>query len=202
MIRRDKNHPSLIIWSMANESRTETETGASVMRTLIRRTRELDSTRLVTFVIGGGDTTHHAAYEEADLRCVNVYLGQFGQNTAAHFDEMDAKVTQPSEAYLRRQLELAPGKPILVTEFAPGPSAASTAMPALHRGVSGPLHRSSLEGHPQLPRGLRRGALVLGRLLPPPRVYPIRGLRPLRRRQPRPPAESRPSSVVKMYNAR
>ncbi len=117
MIRRDKNHPSLIIWSMANESRTETETGARVMRALIRRTRELDPTRLVTFVIGGGDTTHHAAYEEADLRCVNVYLGQFGQNTAAHFDEMNAKVTQPSEAYLRRQLELAPGKPILVTEF-------------------------------------------------------------------------------------
>src|SRR5262249_50980430 len=51
MIRRDKNHPCVIIWSMANESRTATPAGISVMRKLIRRAKELDKDRLVTFVI-------------------------------------------------------------------------------------------------------------------------------------------------------
>src|SRR5262249_9011966 len=39
MIRRDRNHPSVVIWSMANESKTENEVGIKVMRALIRRAR-------------------------------------------------------------------------------------------------------------------------------------------------------------------
>ena len=39
MIRRDLNHPSVIIWSMANESKTDNAVGIKVMRALIRRTR-------------------------------------------------------------------------------------------------------------------------------------------------------------------
>ena len=54
MIRRDRNHPCMIIWSMANESKTDNEVGIKVMRALIRRTKELDRTRLVTFVTAPG----------------------------------------------------------------------------------------------------------------------------------------------------
>ena len=32
MVRRDKNHPSVVIWSMANESKTESAVGIKVMR--------------------------------------------------------------------------------------------------------------------------------------------------------------------------
>ena len=70
MIQRDRNHPCVIIWSMANESQTATPAGIAVMRKLIRRTKELDRTRLVTFVISTQDAKPHAAYEEADLVAV------------------------------------------------------------------------------------------------------------------------------------
>ena len=35
MIRRDRNHPCVIIWSMCNESKTDTEVGIKVMKRLI-----------------------------------------------------------------------------------------------------------------------------------------------------------------------
>ena len=75
MIRRDRNHPSVIIWSMANESKTDNEIGIKVMRTLIRRTKELDPTRLVTFVTAPGSVREHRAYEDADLVATNMYHG-------------------------------------------------------------------------------------------------------------------------------
>ena len=46
MIKRDRNHPCVIISSMANESRTESEVGISVMRKLLRRGRILRSAAL------------------------------------------------------------------------------------------------------------------------------------------------------------
>ena len=63
MIRRDKNHPCIIIWSMANECVTDREPGLSAMRRLMRRTRELDATRLVTFVVDSQDARKHLAFE-------------------------------------------------------------------------------------------------------------------------------------------
>ena len=65
MIRRDKNHPCVIIWSMANESKTANEVGISVMRKLLRRAKELDNTRLATFVISPQESKPHRAYEDA-----------------------------------------------------------------------------------------------------------------------------------------
>jgi beta-glucuronidase len=117
MIRRDKNHPSVIIWSMCNESQTANQVGISVMRKMIRRTRELDPTRLVTFVISTQDAKPHRAFEEADLVAVNVYHGSLRPKLARHLGELDELVRKPAEEFLRRQLEAFPGKPLLVTEF-------------------------------------------------------------------------------------
>lgn len=117
MIRRDRNHPSVIIWSMCNESQTATEVGISVMRKMIRRARELDPTRLVTFVIASQDAKPHRAFEEADLVAVNVYHGSLRPRLAHHLGELEELVRKPSEEFLRRQLEAFPDKPLLVTEF-------------------------------------------------------------------------------------
>lgn len=117
MIRRDKNHPCLIIWSMANESRTDSEVGISVMRKLIRRTKELDRSRLVTFVSTGGDVNRHKAYEDADLVATNFYYGVFGAPFAFHANQLEEVAQKPSAEYLRSQLGAYPGKPMIVTEF-------------------------------------------------------------------------------------
>lgn len=117
MIRRDKNHPAVIIWSMCNESATSTEVGISVMRQLIRRAKELDKTRLVTFVISPQDSKAHRAFEDADLVAVNVYHGSLSGKLATHAGQFDELVTKPSEEFIRRQLAAWPDKPVLITEF-------------------------------------------------------------------------------------
>ena len=117
MIQRDKNHPCVIIWSMANESQTAKPAGIAVMRKLIRRAKELDPTRLTTFVIGTEDAKPHAAFEDADVVAINVYMGVFRRGLSLHTDDLYERVTQPSVDFIRRQLTAFPGKPVLVTEF-------------------------------------------------------------------------------------
>jgi beta-glucuronidase len=117
MIRRDKNHPCIIIWSMANESKTDNAVGIQVMKSLIARTRELDPTRLVTFVTAPGSVREHRAYEDADLVATNMYYGTLGGTLAVHARELDERVRKPSLEHLRRQIAAFPDKPFLITEF-------------------------------------------------------------------------------------
>lgn len=128
MIQRDKNHPAVIIWSMCNESQTANETGISVMRKLLRRARELDPTRLRTFVISPEEAARHKAFEDADLVAVNCYFGQF-RGPAQHIGEFEDAVRRPTEEYLRRQLDAFPDKPVIVTEFG------SRGVPGIHGDV-------------------------------------------------------------------
>ncbi len=117
MIQRDKNHPSVIIWSMCNESETANDVGISVMRKLIRRAKELDPSRLVTFVISPQDAKPHRAYEDADLVAVNMYHGTLRAPIANHLDQLEDLVTKPSKEYIQQQLAAFPDKPLLITEF-------------------------------------------------------------------------------------
>jgi len=56
LIRRDRNHPSIILWSIGNEEwRIEGEdTGVRIAATMQRWVKQLDSTRPVTIAISGG----------------------------------------------------------------------------------------------------------------------------------------------------
>jgi beta-glucuronidase len=117
MIRRDKNHPAIIIWSMANESPTDTEIGIQAMRRLMRRAKELDATRLVTFVVSPGDVSRHTAFADADVVATNMYAGQFTGTIARHIGELETLVRKASAEYLRRSARAYPDKPLIVTEY-------------------------------------------------------------------------------------
>lgn len=50
LVARDKNHPSVVLWSIANEPESDTEGAEEYFRPLFDLTRELDPTRPVGFV--------------------------------------------------------------------------------------------------------------------------------------------------------
>jgi len=110
MIARDKNHPCIIIWSMANECVTDNEIGITVMRELLKLAKSLDPTRLVTFV-AGGSPINHLGFDEADIVCFNSYF------SCDHISQID------SVCYKRLSKDLAlyrsnfANKPIVMTEF-------------------------------------------------------------------------------------
>src|SRR5580698_3658038 len=55
MIRRDRNHPSVVIWSMANEEPLQsTPRGVAMMTTMKREAKRLDPTRMVTAAMNDG----------------------------------------------------------------------------------------------------------------------------------------------------
>ncbi len=122
LITRDKNHPSVIMWSVANEPMlpdafatlaegqpdpAPPET-VDFFRTLLDRARHLDPTRPATLVgVMGGPDEWLAL---ADVICINRYYGWYV--LAGRLDEALAALERELDA-----LWQAHGKPILITEF-------------------------------------------------------------------------------------
>jgi len=116
MIKRDKNHPCVIIWSMANECRTDNEIGITVMRELLLLTKSLDTTRLITFVVNS-DPSRHLAFEDADIICVNMYNGSLSGKICQHIAEIDSFGNKPLVKDLTLYRSYYQNKPIVITEF-------------------------------------------------------------------------------------
>jgi len=113
MIKRDKNHPCVIIWSMANECETDREPGITVIRELIRLAKILDSTRIITYTVSN-DPRKHLAFDEADIVCFNKYNGLDVSHHIAQIDSFGYKRTTEDLALYRSFYK---NKPILMTEF-------------------------------------------------------------------------------------
>ncbi|XP_028396495.1 beta-glucuronidase-like isoform X2 [Dendronephthya gigantea] len=60
LVRRDKNRPSVVMWSVANEPSSNEPEAEAYFRTVINHTRFLDPTRPVTFVGNQSPTTDRA----------------------------------------------------------------------------------------------------------------------------------------------
>ena len=58
LVRRDRNHPSVILWSVFNEESMQgTETGYEMVRRMSAAVKKLDTTRPVTAAMSGGHNT-------------------------------------------------------------------------------------------------------------------------------------------------
>ncbi len=125
MIMRDKNHPAVVMWCVANEpmpkgfgvgalgeSDLSTEEinlpGKQFLDTEIARARELDPTRLVTIVTVMGGPQNWM--EQCDVVCMNRYWGWY--TLGGQLDIARQKLAEEFDQVWKRW-----GKPIIMTEF-------------------------------------------------------------------------------------
>jgi len=109
MIDRDFNHPSVIQWSVGNEIPVENPACDSFIRRLMGLARELDPTRLSTYVSCRFLLDKTRA--DSDVCCINCYVGwYFGR-------EKDLA------ELLAMTRTTAPDKPWVMTEFGAGAEA-------------------------------------------------------------------------------
>jgi beta-glucuronidase len=111
LIARDKNHPSVIMWSLANEPFTNHEKAGPFFRALYDQARALDDTRPVTVVnIGLIPGPDEPTFEFVDVLCMNRYYGWYSQS---------GRIADGVQA-LEQELDATHakfGKPIIVAEF-------------------------------------------------------------------------------------
>ncbi len=124
LIARDKNHPSVVMWCVANEPMPRNfgvgsigglqekdpseEMGKQFLETLLRRARELDPTRLVTLVtVMGGPRSW---MEACDVICMNRYWGWYA--LGGQLDKAHAALEQELDEVWAQF-----GRPIIMTEF-------------------------------------------------------------------------------------
>jgi beta-glucuronidase len=127
MVARDKNHPSVIAWCVANEpalekkgqsvftgeekagAQTEHQRGKEFLSNLMDEVRQLDNTRPVTFVgVMGGPSDWLGA---ADFIAINRYYGWY-----THVGDFP-KAIELLDKELEKLHALYPDKPIVMTEF-------------------------------------------------------------------------------------
>ncbi|CYU79097.1 beta-glucuronidase [Streptococcus suis] len=122
LIARDKNHPSVVMWVVANEPAGHEKGARAYFEPLIQRMRDRDpSKRPVTLVnIMTATPDKDEVMDLVDVICLNRYYGWY----VAHGD------LKAAEKGLRQELEtwqkLYPDKPILITEYG------ADTLPGLH----------------------------------------------------------------------
>jgi len=108
MIARDKNHPSVVMWSLANEPHSHRPAAKAFFRDLYDLARSLDPTRPVTLVSYAG--LGEESFEFLDVVCLNRYFGWYIQQ--GRLDEgcalLDAELDALHQKY---------PKPLILTEF-------------------------------------------------------------------------------------
>jgi beta-glucuronidase len=108
MIARDKNHPSVIAWSLANEPHARHPAAAPFFRALYDAAKSLDATRPITLAshLDGNDQS----FAFLDLLCLNRYNG-WKSETAQLDWGCEVLTRELDEVYARYH------KPIILTEF-------------------------------------------------------------------------------------
>lgn len=109
MIKRDKNHPSVVMWSVANEAVTKEEGSLPYFDAVIKKTRQLDPTRPVTMaqINLAADCT---VSQLLDVICVNRYFSWY--NDSGMLDSINIRL----ENELRRWYDRFK-KPIIISEY-------------------------------------------------------------------------------------
>ncbi|XP_024060726.1 beta-glucuronidase [Terrapene carolina triunguis] len=109
LIRRDKNRPSVVMWSVANEPASELSPAAYYFKTVITHTKAIDPTRPVTFVSNANYAHDHGA-PYVDVICVNSYFSWY--HDAGHLEVIQLQLNTQFENWYK-----AYQKPIIQSEY-------------------------------------------------------------------------------------
>ena len=109
LFARDKNHPCVVMWSLANEPNVDTPEGKHFFEEMAATARALDATRPITYV-AHLEPENNLGYAAYDVVCINKYYGWYyapGQMEEA-LPDFVACIERFREAF---------GKPMIIAEF-------------------------------------------------------------------------------------
>lgn len=111
LIARDKNHPSVVMWSLINEPASNEDGAREYFEPVVQLARELDPTRPLTYaLVMFANTRNDKIVDLFDVISLNRYYGWY----------VAAGDLQTAESYLRRDLASwveAFDKPIMMSEY-------------------------------------------------------------------------------------
>ncbi|XP_071495479.1 beta-glucuronidase-like [Diadema antillarum] len=113
LVRRDKNRPSVVMWSVANEPFTTLAPSGPYFENVIAFTRELDPHRPVTFVANDHTPDKDHAAKFVDVLCLNSYFSWYN-----HYGHLEVVYLQVNE-YLTSWHSYY-NKPVIQTEYGAG----------------------------------------------------------------------------------
>ncbi|KAJ5420460.1 hypothetical protein N7465_002979 [Penicillium sp. CMV-2018d] len=111
LISRDKNHASVVMWSIANEPASAEDGAHEYFEPLAKLTRELDPTRPITFANVGSATAELDLISDLfDVTCLNRYFGWYSETG-------DLEEAEPALVKELQDWEKKFNKPIIMTEY-------------------------------------------------------------------------------------
>ncbi|XP_040906844.1 beta-glucuronidase [Toxotes jaculatrix] len=109
LVRRDKNHPSVVMWSVANEPAAEMPPAEYYFKTLIKHTKALDPTRPVTYITDSNYARDKGA-PYVDVICVNSYFSWY--HDPGHLEVIPIQLNTQFEDWYGKYK-----KPIIQSEY-------------------------------------------------------------------------------------
>lgn len=102
MVRRDRNHPSVILWSVFNEEPMQgSENGYELVRRMTHLVKQLDTTRPVTAAANGGLLSPKNVAHAVDVIGMNYQVGSYDEVHKA-FPDKPVTSSEDASAYMVR----------------------------------------------------------------------------------------------------
>lgn len=123
MYDRDKNHPSVVMWSIANEAATHEEGAVPYFEKVAKAMKDLDGTRPITIVHTTGPDGDKVS-QWVDVICVNRYYAWYTDHS--HLEVIGMQLEQEMNKWYEKY-----HKPIIMSEYGADTIAGYHKLPAV-----------------------------------------------------------------------